>query len=143
MLPKGDDLIDGAAERLSKSVYINSLYQVIVRRIEPTNPRGLGAQVELSIRRLDNQPVHDWRDLQRIKNEILGPEVECVELYPAESRLVDTANQYWLYAIEGLRWPFGLESGSYPKQPIPRSAASSDPGMRTKGPRTWFTSRGT
>jgi hypothetical protein len=38
-----------------------------------------------------------WRDLQRIKNELIGPECEGFELYPAESRLVDTANQYWIW----------------------------------------------
>jgi hypothetical protein len=44
--------------------------------------------------RLDGQAIHDWRELQRIKNEIVGDEIEAVELYPAESRLLDTANWY-------------------------------------------------
>jgi hypothetical protein len=38
-----------------------------------------------------------WRDLQRIKNDLVGPECEAVQLFPAESRLVDTSNQYHLY----------------------------------------------
>jgi hypothetical protein len=65
----------------------------------------------LSIKRLDQRIVHDWRDLQRIKNEIVGPEYEAVELFPAESRKVDTANQYHLWVInqKGMRFPFGFQ----------------------------------
>ena len=67
--------------------------------------------VHLSIRRLDRDAVHDWRHLQRIKNELLGPEYEAVELYPKESRLVDTSNQYHLWAFDGSDYifPFGYE----------------------------------
>ena len=54
----------------------------------------------LSIKRLDKAPVHDWRHFQWIKNELCGPEWAAVELYPPESCLVDTANQYHLFAFE-------------------------------------------
>ena len=64
----------------------------------------------LLIGRRDKAPVgkERFRDFQRIKNELVGPECEAVELYPAESRLVDTANQYhlWCFAEEE-RFPFG------------------------------------
>jgi len=64
----------------------------------------------LSIRRLDRQAIHDWRDLQWIKNELIGPEHEGFEIYPAESRLVDESNAYhlWVYKDETRRAPFGL-----------------------------------
>jgi hypothetical protein len=63
----------------------------------------------LSIKRRDKAPIHDWRDLQRIKNDLIGEENEAVELYPAESRLCDSANQYhlWVLADPELRFPFG------------------------------------
>jgi hypothetical protein len=69
--------------------------------------------VHLSIKRRDKLPVHDWRDLQRIKTELLGPECEAVELYPAESRVVDTANQYhlWGMADPAFRFPIGWNEG--------------------------------
>jgi len=51
----------------------------------------------LSIKRHDKEAFHDWRVFQRIKNAILGEEWEGVEIYPAESRLVDTCNQYHLF----------------------------------------------
>ncbi len=49
----------------------------------------------------------DWRHFQKIKNELLGPEEEAVELYPAESRLVDLSNEYSLWSIKGWKWPIG------------------------------------
>ena len=35
--------------------------------------------------------------MKQIKNEVFGPDREAVQLFPAEDRLVDTANEYWLY----------------------------------------------
>src|SRR5438105_2948014 len=75
-------------------IFVNSRYQVNVR-IMPAVPV-FGRYVWLSIKRRDKQPLRSWRDLQRIKNEICGRECEGVELFPAESRLVDSANQYHL-----------------------------------------------
>lgn len=70
-----------------------------------------GPLVHLSIKRIDQAPVHDWRDLQRIKDELIGPECEAVELYPANSRLlVDTSNQFhlWCSRDASFRFPFGF-----------------------------------
>ena len=66
----------------------------------------------ISFKRIDRKPVKDWRHVQNIKNDILGPEGEAVELYPAESRLTDTANQYhlWGYNNTDIRFPFGFLS---------------------------------
>lgn len=88
-----------------KECYKNSRYQVIVSRQDTEN----GTLVHMSIKRIDKSPIHDWRDLQRIKNELLGPEQEAMELYPAESRLVDAANQYHLYSFLDKHAPFGYE----------------------------------
>lgn len=84
----------------------NNIYQV-VRRIDEFPS---GRTFHLSIKRLDQKPVRSWRDFQRIKNELIGPEYEAVEIYPADERLVDTANQYhlWGFAIPEYRLPFGF-----------------------------------
>ena len=48
----------------------------------------------------------DWRDgitwdeLQRIKNETIGPETWCVEVYPAQDKLVDVANIRHLWLLD-------------------------------------------
>jgi len=72
---------------------------------------GFPEMVWLSIKRIDKAALHDWRHLQEIKNMIVGPEHEAVELYPAESRLTDTANQYHLWVLRSptLRFPFGFD----------------------------------
>jgi hypothetical protein len=95
------------------TLWRNDAYQVEV----DTNPSVHSAwpkTVHLSIKRVDREPIHDWRELQEIKNALVGPEVEAMELYPAESRVVDTANQYHLWAIvePGARFPVGFEQGS-------------------------------
>lgn len=91
--------------------YMNNKYMVHVRMCTPNDP-DFPPMMHLSIKRLDKEPIHDWRDLQRIKNEIAGPESEAVEIYPAESRLVDTANQYHLWCFPpGMKIPFGFDEG--------------------------------
>lgn len=82
----------------------NSRYQVQMREYDSP----LGAMTWLSIVNVDRSARHDWRDFQRIKNELLGPEREAFEVYPAESRLVDTNNQYHLFVLgEGQVFPVG------------------------------------
>lgn len=71
-----------------------------------------GGWTWLSIKRLDKAAVHDWRELQRIKTVMCGPEREALELYPAESRLVDTSNQFHLWVMPaGERFAFGWDDG--------------------------------
>jgi len=91
-----------------QTVVMNDIYQVNIRRAE-VGP-GWPDMIHLSIKRRDKQPFHDWRVLQTIKNMIVGPENEGVELYPAESRLTDTSNQYHLFVLadKETRFPFGF-----------------------------------
>lgn len=60
--------------------------------------------IHLSIHDHERSVTHDWRDYQKIKNELIGPEEECVEIYPAESRLVDTSNEYHMWCIQGFKF---------------------------------------
>jgi hypothetical protein len=53
----------------------------------------------LSIKRRDKEPIMDWRDLQAIKTQLCGAEAEAIQLFPAESRVVDTSNQYHLFVF--------------------------------------------
>lgn len=96
-------------EAAGDTVWFNDTYQVNVRRFDCVWG-DVVPMVHLSIKRCDKESIHDWRELQEIKNLIVGPEFEAVELYPAEARLVDTANQYhlWVLEVEGMRFPFGF-----------------------------------
>lgn len=89
--------------------FANSRYLVWVKA-RPVEREGWPASVlELSIKARQRGPVDDWRDKQRIKNELVGPGCEAVELFPAEDRLVDSADQAWLFVFPpGERLPFGF-----------------------------------
>ena len=91
------------SEHCGVTYWLNDTYQVAVRPLD-------NDAVHLSIKRLDRQPIHDWGELQQIKNELVGPECEGCELYPSESRKVDTANQFHIWAIKdpAFRFPFGF-----------------------------------
>lgn len=115
---------------IAQKAFDNGLYTVFLDYIEAPAPFGLGAHV--SVRRNDREPVHDWRDLQRIKDELLGPEVEAVELYPANSRVVDAANQYHLWAFIGYRFPFGFEDGYYAAGNLTAPIGSPNLGKQSK-----------
>ena len=105
---------DESYRNVSKQeTYSNDIYLVQINRDanhgfgEESLPDGM---FELTIRRLDREPMHDWRHVQQIKNQIVGEENEMVELYPAESRLRDSANQFWFYGFNNdqVRFPFGM-----------------------------------
>ena len=96
-------------------LFSNNRYHVFLRKDAPVAPCP-HELVWLSIRNNDRSPRRDWRDFQRIKNEIVGAEVEMVELYPQESHKVDTSNQYHLWGYNttepvftnaGLGWQEG------------------------------------
>jgi hypothetical protein len=88
--------------------WANSHYLVYVRPVRSEDP-DVPDGVHLSIRTVENDTRHDWREFQRIKNELCGPEWEAVELYPADSRAIDTSNHYHLFAFP-FRLPFGFET---------------------------------
>ena len=78
----------------------------------PNTVNGFGTDMlHLSIKRVDREVIHDWRDLQEIKNAFVGPECEAIEVYPAESRLADSANQYhlWCFTNPEVRIPCGFQ----------------------------------
>lgn len=73
-------------------VWANDVYECFRHDYAP-------GQSHLSIKRYDRRAIRNWRHFQQIKNEVCGPEAEAVELYPAESRLADNANQYHLWVM--------------------------------------------
>lgn len=97
-----------------QEVWLNSDYVVLMHRNEDVpsymNRGKFPNMVWLSLRRQDREPIYDWRDMQAIKNQLIGPECEMVQLFPAESRLVDSANQYHFFGCTSpaFRFPFGF-----------------------------------
>lgn len=69
--------------------------------------------MHLSFKRKDRSAVHDWRHIQAIKNSVAGPEREAIEIYPAESNLVDAANEYHLWVLpEDMESPLGFRGSA-------------------------------
>lgn len=87
------------------TAYRNRLYAVLVRSIITA----WGIVEHACISTLDGVEV-PWRDKQRIKNELFGPERVAVEVLPEASRLVDDAPCYHFFVLpEGFRLPFTIE----------------------------------
>ena len=90
---------------------------------------------QLSIERRDGAAVQDWRDLQAIKNQLCGSEYEAIELYPAESRVVDTLNVFHLFVLlshedrASPRFPIGWTTGDRQTDPEPGSHQRERPGL--------------
>ena len=93
-----------------QSIFLSETHQVNVQLLRCPFGTHLGDVAWLSIKRRDREVIRDWRELQAIKNAIVGPEHEGFELYPAESRLVDTANQFHLFVFMDtkVRMPVGF-----------------------------------
>lgn len=94
------------------AIWKNSRYQVHIHLIAATRGRAPDL-IHLSLRRIDRGTLIPFRDIMRLKRELLDPEIELIELYPAESRLVDTSNQfhYWGMNSSTFRMPFGFDRG--------------------------------
>lgn len=90
--------------------WANTKYHVGLTRMGPDDAGG--ESIHLSIKRHDRKPMPNWRDFQMIKNQLCGFEAEAVELFPAESRVVDMANQYHLWAFTKQRIKIGWPTGS-------------------------------
>ena len=108
--------VENTPELGDNVTFLNSRYQVSVRRF---STKEFGEALHLSIKRRDKAPIRNWRELQRIKNEICGPECEGVELFPAEGRLVDSANQFHLFVFENYRFPFGFKDRFISESTLP------------------------
>lgn len=102
-------------ENSLEELWVNELYQVNVRRKIPcgwSDENGNKILItHLSIKNKDRSAKMDWRNFQYIKNQLVGEENEGCEIYPAESRLVDGANQFhiWVFENKEIRFPFGFD----------------------------------
>ena len=124
------DMAADQIERLrAQTIYMNDRYQVNVDLVRAPFGEDLGDVFWLSVKRRDRAQLHDWRELQQIKNMIVGDEHEGFEIYPAESRLVDTANQYhlWVFADPTVRLPVG-----YRRREVLDSGEASASGARQR-----------
>lgn len=75
--------------------YQNNRYIVM---IDDNSMTTHGTAIRAMIQTVHDQPIHNhWSEIQNIKNEIFGTEAVGIEYYPAESKLVNDHNIYWLW----------------------------------------------
>ena len=103
--------------------FVNNLYQVQVGLADDG-----GHCLHINIRRKDGGMFKDWLHFQQIKNEVAGPEREAVEIYPAESRKVDTSNKWHLWVLpENMQFKFG-----WSERDVDYNDISNVPGLRQR-----------
>lgn len=116
---------EAVARMIVQDLFENDLYSVQVASAPPF--------IHLTVTRHDGTPVKEWSHLQRIKNELVGPEHEAVELFPAESRLIDAVDQYhlWVHADPKYRFPLGFQARRFvldkPVEAISTDSTFADP----------------
>jgi hypothetical protein len=121
LIPADERLYKNGSPDDPDEVWHNDIYSVSVRRSKDTVFGSDQPMVKLGISSLDGTARHDWRDMQAIKNQLVGPEVEAFELYPAESRLMDPSNQFILWCFPGIRRI--RCGGNDPRRVLPASEA--------------------
>ncbi len=62
----------------------------------------------MKVQRLDGKDGISWDDLQKLKDEHLGPDALAVELYPSASRVVNEANIRHLWEVPEQVLPIGF-----------------------------------
>ncbi len=90
----------------------NDLYDVTLRMFETgwaLSPDKKGKWAVIGISAKDGTPRHDWREFQKIKNDLVGTNWEAIELYPDEQRLLDPSNYYMLWCAPKI--PIGKYNG--------------------------------
>lgn len=87
-----------------REVHANDLYVVLVRPLDTA----WGKVQHLAIRTASHlEPP--WRDKQRIKNSLFGPEYAAVEVMPPQDELVDEADMYHMWVLPaGMPLPFTI-----------------------------------
>lgn len=85
-------------------VWVNDKYCVMARSIITE----WGRVDHACIRNVSSTDI-PWRDKQKIKNELWGEEYTAIEVFPAQSELVDEANMYHMWIFKDYKLPFTLK----------------------------------
>lgn len=106
MKPEDVDTLRSIVKEGTIESWANERYHVIARRLD-------SGFTWLSIKTHEREANIPWRHKQQIKNELCGPEREGVEIFPAESRLADNANEFHLWVLPegetvGIGFPEGM-----------------------------------
>ena len=94
-----------SVEKWREENYLNNRYSVQISDYQIED----GLVTHLWVRRHDGKMPGSWSDLQRVKNEICGPDFLAIQVFPAVKELVDEANLAHLWVMpKGYELPFTL-----------------------------------
>jgi hypothetical protein len=112
----------------------NRFYTCSVRRYPAGFPIANAPYAILGLTHVSECALHDFRDIQAIKNDVCGAEWEGLELYPSESRLVDPSNRFYLWCVPpgivtwGLNVPgrrvLTMRESIAPQRPFPEEVSA-------------------
>jgi 1-acyl-sn-glycerol-3-phosphate acyltransferase len=89
------DLTEREHPKWMTRAFANNRYIVMIMDNAETDK---GKAIRAMVQTVDDKPIErHWKEMQRIKNEIFGPEVMAIEYYPKESELQDLHNIYWMW----------------------------------------------
>ncbi len=104
----GWELVSRKDARQPFTIYQNGEYFVGVAQVD-TGHAYFGVVTYLLCLRRDGEPSHSWLDFQQIKNTLAGEDEIALEVYPPQSRLLDTVNAYHLWVLPGRGRDFPLD----------------------------------
>jgi len=113
-----ESVVKAIASDVGAEIWQNDTY-IVLKKCATKSDVKLSDEIAdawyLSIKRIDQEPIVYWRDLQTIKSELVGRKNEGMQIFPSEDRLVDTANQYHLFVFkdEKLNIPYGFNGGRH------------------------------
>ena len=98
-------------ETCKEIFYANELYQATVD-YSHWDAKSREGYIYISLKNHKRTTNVSWQHKQWIKNDICGVEAEGVELFPAENRMVNSANQYHIWVLtENRKIPCGWHEG--------------------------------
>ena len=76
---------------------VNDFYRVLIGNTDK--------YTHVRIRRLDDEPITSFQDMQDIKNEFIGKERAAIQVYPRESDYINNTNSYHLFSWDNMDIP--------------------------------------
>lgn len=67
----------------------------------------------LRISRIDRKPIHNYMDMQEIKNDLWGEDTIAIEVYPKQENFKNGSDTYHLWTWEGIEVPNLMELYTY------------------------------
>jgi hypothetical protein len=96
---RSKERVRDGAELWENSRYIAAVYP------DKRPHEGFPRVLHISFKHRLNIAITDFRDMQEIKNALVHKEAMAIQIFPAESQLVDMANQFHLWVFVPDCWP--------------------------------------